>query len=43
MSGINTQIQDYELNDNDLHFRDGEEATFIIDKGAIKFYKATIE
>lgn len=43
VSGINTQIQDYELNDNDLHFRDGEEATFIIDKGAIKFYKATIE
>ena len=33
----------YKLNDNDLHFRDGEEATFIIDKGAIKFYKATIE
>ena len=43
VSGINTQIQNYELNDNDLHFRDGEEATFIIDKGAIKFYKATIE
>ncbi len=43
VSGINTQIQDYELNDNDLHFRDGEEATFVIDKGAIKFYKATIE
>ena len=31
------------LNDNDVHFRDGEEATFIIDKGAIKFYKAKIE
>ena len=43
VSGINTQIQDYELNDNDLHFRDGEEATFVIDKGAIKFYKAVIE
>ena len=43
VTGINTQIQNYELNDNDLHFRDGEEATFIIDKGAIKFYKATIE
>ncbi len=43
VSGINTQIQDYELNDNDVHFRDGEEATFIIDKGAIKFYKAVIE
>lgn len=43
VSGINTQIQDYELNDNDLHFRDGEEATFIIDKGALKFYKAVIE
>ncbi len=43
VSGINTQIQNYELNDNDLHFRDGEEATFIIDKGAIKFYKAMIE
>ncbi len=43
VSGINTQIQDYELNDNDVHFRDGEEATFIIDKGAIKFYKAMIE
>ena len=43
VSGINTQIQDYELNDNDVHFRDGEEATFIIDKGALKFYKAVIE
>ena len=43
VSGINTQIQDYELNDNDVHFRDGEEATFIIDKGVLKFYKATIE
>ena len=43
VSGINTQIQNYELNGNDLHFRDGEEATFIIDKGAIKFYKAVIE
>ena len=43
VTGINTQIQNYELNDNDLHFRDGEEATFIIDKGAIKFYKAVIE
>ena len=43
VSGINTQIQNYELNDNDVHFRDGEEATFVIDKGAIKFYKATIE
>ena len=45
VTGINTQINDddYKLNDNDLHFRDGEEATFIIDKGAIKFYKAVIE
>ena len=43
VSGINTQIQNYELNDNDLHFRDGEEATFVIDKGVLKFYKATIE
>ncbi len=43
VTGINTQIQNYELNDNDVHFRDGEEATFIIDKGAIKFYKAVIE
>ena len=43
VTGINTQIQNSELNDNDLHFRDGEEATFIIDKGAIKFFKATIE
>ena len=43
VSGINTQIQNYELNDNDLHFRDGEEATFIIDKGTIKFYKDVIE
>jgi hypothetical protein len=43
VTGINTQIQNYELNDNDLHFRDGEEATFIINKGAIKFYKAKIE
>ena len=43
VTGINTQIQNYQLNDNDVHFRDGEEATFIIDKGAIKFYKATIE
>ena len=45
VTGINTQINDddYKLNDNDLHFRDGEEATFVIDKGAIKFYKAVIE
>ena len=43
VTGINTQIQDYELNDNDVHFRDGEEATFIIDKNVLKFYKATIE
>ncbi len=43
VTGINTQIQNYELNDNDLHFRDGEEATFVIDKGALKFYKAKIE
>ncbi len=43
VSGINTQIQDYELNDNDVHFRDGEEATFIIDKNVLKFYKAVIE
>ena len=43
VSGINTQIQNYELNDNDLHFRDGEEATFVIDKGVLKFYKAKIE
>ena len=43
VTGINTQIQDYELNDNDVHFRDGEEATFIIDKNALKFYKAVIE
>ena len=43
VTGINTQIQNYTLSDNDVHFRDGEEATFIINKGAIKFYKAKIE
>ena len=45
VTGINTPINadGYKLNDNDLHFRDGEEATFVIDKGALKFYKATIE
>ena len=43
VTGIDTQIQDYSLNDNDVHFRDGDEATFIISKGAIKFYKAKIE
>ena len=43
VTGINTQIQDYSLNDNDVHFRDGQEATFVIDKGAIKFFKAKIE
>ncbi|MBR0067324.1 MAG: hypothetical protein IJQ00_06990, partial [Kiritimatiellae bacterium] len=31
------------VNDNDVHFRDGEEATFIIDKNVLKFYKAVIE
>ena len=43
VTGIDAQIRNYELNDNDLHFRDGEEATFVIEKGAIKFYKAKIE
>ena len=43
VTGINTQIQDYSLNDNDLHFRDGDEATFIINKNAIKFFKAVID
>ena len=43
VTGINTQIQDYSLNHNDLHFSNGQEATFIIDKDAIKFYKAAIE
>ena len=43
VTDINSQIQDYKLSDNNVHFRDGEEATFIIEKGAIKFYKAKIE
>ena len=43
VTGINSQITVYELNDNDEHFRDGDEATFIINKSALKFYKAKIE
>ena len=43
VTGIDTQIQKYELNDNDVRFGVGEEATFVIEKGAIKFYKAKIE
>ncbi len=42
VTNISTQIQNYELNDNDEHFRDGADATYKVDKGAIKFYKAKI-
>ena len=40
---VNSQITVYELNDNDEHFRDGQEATYIIKKTTIKFFKAKIE
>ena len=43
VTGINSPITVYELNDNDEHFRDGDEATFIINKTTIKFFKAKIE
>ncbi|MBQ6140364.1 MAG: chitobiase/beta-hexosaminidase C-terminal domain-containing protein [Kiritimatiellae bacterium] len=42
VTNISTQIQNYELNDNDEHFRDSADATYKVDKGAIKFYKAKI-
>ena len=45
VSAINTEITDanYELKDNDVHFRDGQEATFVIDKGDVNFFRAVIE
>ena len=43
VTGINSPITVYELNDNDEHFSNGQEATFIINKSALKFYKAKIE
>ena len=45
VSAINTEITDanYELKDNDVHFRDGQEATFTIDKADVNFFRAVIE